>query len=164
MAFLGRFRQNILPLFVEETRVARYKVLEASVRGISVPGGPVEVHGSDWAPHFTLPGIVPGVHAVLTFAAQAKEDGTTFQVRVSTGGQDLLLRHTLEDTRRQVFRLVTRPNALQEAPNAGFNEIIFNVGTTSEGLAGTVTFFDAVIMYTSDKLTIKREITPEIQQ
>jgi hypothetical protein len=161
MGFLDRLRQNVLPLFMQDTRVTRYKVLEASVGGIRAPGGPVEIVGSQWAPHFTLPGIVPSMYAVLTFVAQPKEAGTSFRVRVSTG-RDFLLEHTFSDTEKQVFHVVTQPNALQEAPQAGFNEILFSVGTTPDGRAGTVTFFDAVIMYTSNKLTV--EVPPQIKQ
>lgn len=163
MPLLTNIRDIVWPLFVEETRVARYKVLDASIGGISAPGGPTEVHGSEWAPQFTLPGIVASIPAALTFAAQAKEARTPFQVRVSTGAGQLLLRHTLEDTQRHTFHVVTRPNVLQEAPGAEFNEIIFSVQNTPDGRGGTVTFFDAVITYTSDKLTIRRRVEPEIQ-
>jgi hypothetical protein len=150
MGLLDRLGKNVVSLFSEETRVTRYVVLTASVGGVTAPGGPIEVIGSEWAAHFELPGII-NAHSVLTFGARPSAGGTRFTARVSTSHEPHIVDHTFADAERQLFHVVLRPAVLKESGN----EIIFSVASGPGDTAGVVTFFDAVIMYTTDKLTIK---------
>ncbi len=146
MAFLRSLRQNVVPLFFEVTRVSRYVVLPDSEGGVTAPGDAPGVIGSQWAPHFDAPGIVPGVHAVIFFSAKPETEEARFTVRLIAAGPHLV-DHTFSDKSALSLQQIIRPNIL----TALDNELIFNVSG-----GGSVTFSDVVILYTSDKLTISK--------
>lgn len=146
MPLLRSLRQNVFPLFVEETRVSRYVVLPDSVGGVTAPGPAPGVVGSEWAPHFDAPGIVTGAHAVIFFGAKPETEAARFSVRLTRSPEHLML-HTFTDGGLHSWHQIIRPNML----TALDNELIFNVSG-----GGTVTFSDVVILYTSDKLTINK--------
>jgi hypothetical protein len=145
MRFLQSLTQNVFPLFFEETRVSRYVVLPHSVGGVTAPGQAPGVIGSQWAPRFNAPGVVPGAHAVIFFGAEPETETARFSVRLTRSPEHLMM-HTFTDSRLHSWHQIIRPNIL----TALDNELIFNV---SDG--GKVTFSDVVILYTSDKLTIR---------
>lgn len=144
MGVLDSLRQNILPLFSEVTRVARYVVLPDSVGGVTAPSEAPAVIGSEWAPHFDAPGIVPGVHAAIYFNTEAKAEGARFSVRLTRAGDHFMM-HTLTDTEPHSWHQIIPPNLLTSSDN----ELIFNAYD-----GATITFSDVVIMYTSERLTI----------
>jgi len=146
VGFLGSLRDNVFPLFNEVTRVSRYVVLPDSVVGVTAPGNAPGVHGSEWAPRFDAPGIVPGLHAVIFFGAKSEDEAATFSVRLSRSPEHLMI-HTLTDSSLHSWHQIIRPNIL----TATDNELIFSVSG-----ADSVTFSDVVILYMSDKLTISK--------
>ncbi|HTH04403.1 MAG TPA: hypothetical protein VL916_00980 [Ilumatobacteraceae bacterium] len=151
MSFLGRLRDNVVVLFTEETRVTRYKVLTNSIGGLTT-GQNIEGHGSEWSPMFDLPDIVPNAPTVLTFEAKPTAEGTRFTVRASqspVSANKHVVDHTFTDTERKTFHVVLEPLALQAATN----ELIFSVAGGQNA-----TFYDAVIMYTADKVTVKKPL------
>lgn len=131
----------------EVTRVSRYIVLADSVGGVTAPSNAPGVIGSQWAPRFDAPGVLPGAFAVIFFGAKPETEGARFQVRLTRAGGEHLMVHTFADRTLHSWHQIIRPNVLMESDN----ELIFNV---SDG--ATVTFSDVVILYTSDKLTISK--------
>jgi len=155
MGLLSSIRENVFPLFYEETRVARYVVLPGSVFGVTAPSDAPRVIGSQWAPFVDLPGIVPNAPAALFFSArQESHNNPRFTVRISTSGGAHLLEHKFNNDTKLWWHLVTPPNALTDSQN----ELIFDVREGDDNLGGSVTFADAFILYTADKTTIKRPI------
>jgi len=146
MPILGKLSANVFPLFYEEARVARYAVLPRSIGGVTVPGEGPEIVGSQWAPHFDLPGILVEAPAVLFFTATPHDEQTRITVRVTSGG-DHLVNHTFADGNPRSWHLAIRPLLLKRDDN----ELIFNVYD-----GASATFSDAVILYTSNELTIKK--------
>jgi hypothetical protein len=148
MPILGRLSTNVLPLFYEEARVARYAVLPRSIGGVTAPGEGDEIIGSEWAPHFNLPGILVEAPAVIFFTATPHDAQTRISVRVASTNDHLLL-HTFADGNARSWHFVIRPFLLKSDDN----EMIFAVydGTSA-------TFSDAVILYTSNELTIKKRV------
>ena len=146
MGFLGSLRDNVFPLFNEVTRVSRYVVLPDSVGGVTAPGNAPGVLGSEWAPRFDAPDVVPGLHAVIFFGARSEDEGARFSVRLTRSPQHLMI-DTLTDSSLHSWHQIIPPNIL----TATDNELSFNVSG-----ADTVTFSDVVILYTSDKLTISK--------
>ena len=146
MAFVRSLRQNVLPLFTEVIRVARYVVVPESVGGVTAPGSAPQVIGSQWAPRFDAPGVVTGLPATIFFGAKPESENARFSVRLTRSPEHLML-HTFTDSSAHSWHQIIRPNIL----TAVDNELIFNV---SDG--GSVTFSDVVILYTSDKLTVTK--------
>jgi hypothetical protein len=145
MPFPRSLVQNVLPLFYEVTQISRYVVLPDSVGGVTVPGK-VPGLGSEWAPRFDAPGVVRALHAVIFFGTKSETDAARFSVRLTRSGDHLMM-HTLTDRSLHSWHQIIPPNILTELDN----ELLFNV---YEGAIAT--FSDVVILYTSDKLTIKR--------
>jgi len=141
---IDSLRQNIFPLFYEVTRVARYVTLADSVSGVTAPSEAPFVIGSQWAPRFDAPGIVPGAHAVIFFGTEARSEGARFSVRFTRAGSHLM-NYTLTDTEPHSWHQIIPPNVLTSSDN----ELIFNAYD-----GATITFSDVVIMYTSEKLTL----------
>ncbi|MBA2557141.1 MAG: hypothetical protein H0V12_07360 [Chloroflexi bacterium] len=152
MSLLRSLRANVSPLFFEETRVSRYVVLGDSAVGITAPGQAPGVVGSQWAPRFDAPGIVPGAHAVIYFGAKPETEAATFSVRLTRSPEHLMI-HKFTDGSPHSWHQIIRPHVLTEVDN----ELIFNVSSD-----GRVTFSDVVILYTSDRLTISKP--PVIKQ
>ena len=155
MGVLSSLSKNFFPLFLEQTRVARYVVLPGSVFGVTAPSEADRVIGSQWAPFVDLPGIVPNAPAALFFSAKPESgNNPRFTVRISTSGGAHLLEHKFVDDAKHWWHLVIPSNALSESQN----ELIFDVREGDDGLGGTVTFADAFVLYTADKTTIKKPI------
>ena len=134
--------------FIEEPEVARYVTLPGGAQGFTIPdeagGFPLsDRHFQD----IEAPGLIPRSLPVLLF--NTRDGGTSrFSVRINSTP---LIQHTLSGREPS-------PLAWHEVIPAGAlkpeqNELVFGVPA-----GGSVHFSDVVILYRSNKLTVRKSI------
>jgi hypothetical protein len=141
-AFVNRI-ENFGGLFFEETEVARYVTVAGSDAGFTIPN-PTSPATDRHIQQIHLPGLVTGPLPVLFF--RTTHTGTPeFSVRVNT---------------TNVFRLALPTGAIHswhEILPAGALRAQDNEMTLSVSGEGVVTVSDIVVLYTSNKLTVRKE-------
>jgi hypothetical protein len=135
-----------LPTF-EEPEVARFLVVPGSDGGFLLPGGDPPINDRH-IQGLHAPGVVPGMPAVLFFRTQYVA-GTTFTVRLNNSFE---FQFRADDDRAQSWHEVIGPGVLR----AQGNELVLAVGN-----GGQVIFSEIAILYTSNKLTVTKEIVLE---
>jgi len=147
MAILDRLvnrLENFGGLFFEETEVARYVTVAGSDAGFTIPS-PTSPLSDRHVQQIQLPGLVTGPLPVLFF--RTTHTGTPdFSIRVNTTPVFGL---TLPAGGPHSWHEILPVGALR----AQDNEITLNVGGD-----GVVTVSDIVILYTSNKLTVRKEL------
>ncbi len=139
---LSKF-SDALVFFTEETRVARYVTVIGTESGVTLPdaGGVNDRHIQG----IHVPGLVVDVPAVIFY--RTKHSGTpSFSVRLNTAR---LTAEALEQDGPHSWHEVIPVGALRPADN----ELTLAVSGS-----GSVMFSDLVILYTSDKLTVRRPL------
>ena len=134
-------------LFLEETEVARYVTVAGSDPGFTIPG---PSSGSDHhVQAIHLPGLVVGQLPVLFFRT-AHTGSPELSIRMNA---TTVFRLRLPDGERHAWHEILPAGALR----AQDNEMVLGVAGD-----GSVTVSDVVILYTSSKLTVRREpvLTP----
>ena len=132
-----------LPTF-EEPEVARYLVVPGSDAGFLLPGGNPPV-GDLHIQALHAPGVVPGLPAVLFFRTQYIA-GTTFTVRLNASFE---FQFRADAPGAQSWHEIIAPGVLR----AQGNELALAVVP-----GGQVVFSEIAILYTSNKLTVTKEI------
>ena len=152
MSVFGRIGNVVDRLggFVEVPEVARYLTLPGVPQGFTIPAG--EAGLSDR--HFQdldAPGLIDGAQSVL-FLRTSNGGTSRFSVRVNSAS---LIQHKLTgDEPSPLSWHVLIPAGALKTEN---NELVFGVPA-----GGRVHFSDVVIMYRSNKLTVKRPIVDPI--
>lgn len=138
---------NATSLFFEETEVARYTVLAASAGGFRIPDaqGISDRHFLD----VDAPGLVDGSTPVIFFRT-THAGSPLMSVRLN---QTRLTQHTFADDD-------TAPRAWHEIVPAGAlrptgNELTF-AASSDDPHKNSVIFSDVVILYTSNRLTVRK--------
>jgi hypothetical protein len=134
--------------FIEEPEVARYVTLPGGAQGFTIPD---EAGGQPLSDrHFQdlhAPGLIPRSLPVLMF--RTSDGGTSrFSVRLN---QTPLVQHTL--TGREPSPLTWHEVLPAGALRPESNELVFGVPS-----GGRVHFSDVVILYRSNKLTVRKSI------
>lgn len=132
-----------LPTF-EEPEVARFLVVPGSDAGFLLPGGDPPI-GDRHIQGLRAPGVVPGMPAVLFFRTQYIA-GTTFTVRLNASFE---FQFRAEIAGAQSWHEIIGPGVLRDQGN----ELVLVVGP-----GGQVIFSEIAILYTSNKLTVTKEI------
>jgi hypothetical protein len=128
--------------FFEETEVARYVTVAGSEAGFTIPS-PTSPENDRHIQQIQAPGLVLGPLPVIFF--RTAHTGTPqFQVRLNS---TVLTRQTLAAETPRTWHQIVPAGALK----AQDNELTLSV--TGEGV---VTFSDIVILYTSNKLTVRK--------
>lgn len=128
----------------EEPEVARFLVVPGSDGGFLLPAGDPPI-GDRHIQDLHAPGVVPGMPAVLFFRTQYVA-GTTFTVRLNSS-REFLFR--AEAAGAQSWHEIIGPGVLR----AQDNELTLAVSP-----GGQVIFSEIAILYTSNKLTVTKEI------
>ena len=128
----------------EEPEVARFLVVPGSDAGFLLPGGDPPV-GDLHIQGLHAPGVVPGMPAVLFFRTQYIA-GTTFTVRLNASFE---FQFRADEARAQSWHEIIGPGVLR----AQDNELVLAVDRD-----GQVVFSEIAILYTSNKLTVTKEI------
>ena len=128
----------------EEPEVARFLVVPGSDAGFLLPGGNPPI-GDRHIQGLHAPGVVPGMPAVLFFRTQYVA-GTTFTVRLNASSE---FQFRADEARAQSWHEIIAPGVLR----AQDNELVLAVGP-----GGQVIFSEIAILYTSNKLTVTKEI------
>ncbi len=141
-----RFVFNRVQLFFEEPEVARYVTLAGSAGGFTIPDPSAELPISDR--HFQdidAPGLINGSQPVIFF--RTTHTGTpSFSVRLNSTP---LTQFTFTNA-------APGPHAWHEIIPAGALRSEDNELTFAVSGEGNVRFGDVVILYKSNKLTVKR--------
>ena len=146
---MATFRPHIpgtipnLPTF-EEPEVARFLVVPGSDAGFLLPGGDPPISDRH-IQGLHAPGVVPGMPAVLFFRTQYIA-GTTFTVRLNASFE---FQFRAEAAGAQSWHEIIGPGVLRDQGN----ELVLVVGP-----GGQVIFSEIAILYTSNKLTVTKEI------
>jgi hypothetical protein len=149
---MATFRPHIpgtlpnLPTF-EEPEVARFLVVPGSDAGFLLPGGDPPISDRH-VQGLHAPGVVPGMPAVLFFRTQYVA-GTTFTVRLNASFE---FQFRADAAGAQSWHEIIGPGVLR----AQDNELVLAVGP-----GGQVVFSEIAILYTSNKLTVTKEIVLE---
>jgi len=135
-----------IPTFFEEPEVARYVTLVGSARGFTIPDPAAELPLSDR--HFQdidAPGLINGSLPVIFFRT-THTGSSRFVVRLNSTP---LTQHTFSqpEANPRAWHEIIPPGALKPEDN----ELTFAVDGD-----GNVRFSDVVILYRSNKLTVKR--------
>ena len=136
---------QVVSFFIEETQVARYLTVAESVNGFTVPDPNAPLPVSDrHIQDIDAPGVIGDLMTVIVF--RTKHTGSpSFSVRLNA---TRLIQQTLTTEGPHTWHEVVPAGALRETGN----ELTFAVGTGE----GSVTFSDVVILYTSNKLTVRK--------
>ena len=132
-----------LPTF-EEPEVARFLVVPGSDAGFLLPGGDPPISDRH-IQGLRAPGVVPGMPAVLFFRTQYVA-GTIFTVRLNASFE---FQFRAEAAGAQSWHEIIGPGVLRDQGN----ELVLVVGP-----GGQVIFSEIAILYTSNKLTVTKEI------
>ncbi len=132
-----------LPTF-EEPEVARFLVVPGSDAGFLLPGGDPPISDRH-IQGLHAPGVVPGMPAVLFFRTQYVA-GTIFTVRLNASFE---FQFRAEAAGAQSWHEIIGPGVLRDQGN----ELVLVVGP-----GGQVIFSEIAILYTSNKLTVTKEI------
>ncbi len=139
-----RFVVDRVQLFFEEPEVARYVTLAESAGGFTIPDPAAELPLSDR--HFQdidAPGLINGSLPVIFF--RTAHTGTpSFSVRLNSTG---LTQFTFTGAGPHSWHEIIPAGALKPEDN-GLTFVVSG--------EGTVRFGDVVILYKSNKLTVKR--------
>ena len=129
-------------MFFEETEVARYLTVSGSADGFTIPDPTTQLNDRHiQAIH--APGLVNGSLPVIFY--RTRHTGTPkFSVRLNATP---LIAQTLAEGAPQSWHQIIRAHVLKPQDN----ELTFAVSGE-----GVVTFSDVVILYTSNKLTVRR--------
>ncbi|HEY0971938.1 MAG TPA: hypothetical protein VGE02_13290 [Gemmatimonadales bacterium] len=130
-------------LFFEETEVARYMTVAGSDAGFVIPD-PTTGVSDRHIQQIHLPGLVTGIFPVLFFRT-THTGRPDISIRVNT---TRVFTTTLSSDGPHTWHEILPAGALREQDN----EMVLNAGGE-----GVVTFSDIVILYTSSKLTVRRE-------
>ncbi len=131
-------------LFFEEPEVARYVTLAASAGGFTIPDPAAELPLSDrHFPGIDAPGLINGSLPVIFFRT-AHTGSPSFSVRLNS---TRLTQHTFTDSGPHSWHEIIPAGALRPEDN----ELTFAVSGD-----GNVRFGDVVILYKSNKLTVRK--------
>ena len=148
MSVLGRIGNIVDRLggFVEVPEVARYLTLPGVPQGFTIPAGDAGLSDRHFQ-DLDAPGLIERSQAVL-FLRTSNGGTSRFSVRVNSAS---LIQHTLTgDEPSPLSWHVLIPAGVLKPEN---NELVFGVPA-----GGSVHFSDVVVLYRSNKLTVKRVI------
>lgn len=136
---------DLLDLFIEEPEVARYVTIDESAGGFQIPDPAASLPVNDR--HITgihAPGLIRGSRPVILF--RTRHTGRpSFSLRLNT---TQLIQQTLPDGGGlHSWHEIVPADALRPE----HNELVFFVSGT-----GNVSFSDVVILYKSNKLTVRK--------
>ncbi len=141
-----RFVFDLFPTFFEEPEVARYVAVDGSASGFTVPDPASPLPVSDrHIQGIHAPGLISGSLPVILFRT-THTGSPAFSVRLNSTG---LTQHTFSDVGPYVWHEIIPTGALKPEDN----ELTLAVSGD-----GNVRFSDVVILYKSNKLTVKRPI------
>jgi hypothetical protein len=130
---------DVFDFFVEEPEVARFTPVVESANGLLVPNPLNDRH----IQHIHAPGLLEGSVSVIFFRT-THTGRPEFRVRLNA---PVVTHHTLVDP---------GPHSWHEIVPAGVLKPTDNELTLFVTGDGTVTFSDVVILYTSNRLTVRR--------
>jgi hypothetical protein len=134
----------------EETQVARYVTLAGSGAGFTVPDSTAPLPSTDHhIQDIHAPGLVNGSLPVIFFRT-SHAGSPSFSVRLNSA---VLTQHTLSDSGPHNWHEIIPAGALKSAANE------LTLAVTGDG---SVRFSDILILYTSNKLTVRRPFPDEV--
>jgi hypothetical protein len=133
---------NGVEFFFEETEVARFLTVAGSADGFTIPD-PTTQQNDRHIQAIHAPGLVGGSLSVIFY--RTIHTGTPrFSVRLNA---TQLIAHTLAEAGPQSWHQIIRAGVLKPKDNE------LTLAVSGEGV---VAFSDVVILYTSNKLTVRR--------
>ena len=143
---MATIKGGVQPIVIEQTRVARYMAMDGTAGGFTITDGDRHFQSIEF------PGVIQ--IASVIFYRTRHTGSPAFSVRVNSVSLTQYAFTANDPLERCWHEIIPAGVAGQPTLMAQNNELVF----AASG-AGTVTFGDVVIFYTSDETTVKLPLT-----